>query len=372
MNRTVLVRYDEIALKSRPVREKFEKILLRRMKSILKGIDFKIRREHGRIFVETSEEEMVVERLAKLPGIASVSPARRTKASLDNICSLAVVIAGKTFPREGTFAVRTRRIGRHDFSSIKVNEVIGKKLLKTNPALSVDLNDPDQELFVEVREDYAYIFNEIFEGVGGLPVGSQEDTVAIFSGDASSSVAAFLMLKRGSPVYPVVFSLAEEEHIKKRACVTAESLKQVHSELELCTVPLDRPLRKIVEEIPEELAYVVCERLTLRLAEMIAKRKEAKALVTVGLGRNTELPLSNWKAIESAVKIPILHPLVGLEDEDVKKIAKDIGIQETFIEPNPWCSKTFDLPKEEIDLRMVEETERLFSSNTLKSVLKKC
>lgn len=370
MGRIVLVRYDEIALKSRPVREKFEKILLQKMKLALKGMDFRFRRDHGRIFVETSEEGGIVERLAKLPGIASVSPAMGTEANLDDICSSAVTAAESAFAREGTFAVRARRIGRHDFSSGDVNEVVGSKLLEANPELSVDLDDPDQELFVEVRGDHAYVFTEIIEGVGGLPVGSQEGVVAIFSGDVSSSVAVFLMLKRGSPVYPVAFSPSHGGDVEESALDAAGILKEFYPELELCIVPLASILRKIAEEVPEESARTVCERLTLRLAEMVAKRKGAMAVVTGDLGRNAERPLSSWRSVKAAVEIPILQPLVGLEDGEMKRIAQEVGIRKASIDPIPWCSKTFDLLGGEADLKRIEEAERSFSSGLLESLLK--
>ncbi|KXA89605.1 hypothetical protein AKJ57_05090, partial [candidate division MSBL1 archaeon SCGC-AAA259A05] len=182
MNRTVLVRYGEITLKSEPVRGEFKKILIDNIKSILEGIPLEIETERGRIFVKTPRPEEVSSRLSRVPGIVSSSPTRRTDASMDEICRLATEIFEENFPAEGSFAVRARRVGSHEFSSKDVEEKIGEEILKENPGMSVDLDSPDHEIHVEIRGDDAYIFTKIVEGIGGLPVGSQGRVITLFSG----------------------------------------------------------------------------------------------------------------------------------------------------------------------------------------------
>ncbi|KXB02033.1 hypothetical protein AKJ43_02635 [candidate division MSBL1 archaeon SCGC-AAA261D19] len=329
MKRTILVRYNEIALKSRSVRTSFEKILIQNIERTLRNSEYELSRTFGRIYVKTSDWRRAIKRLAKVPGIASVSPARRTDAVLSKILSLAVEEAEKSFSRKGTFAVRSRRAGKHDFTSQELNEDIGREILRANPDLKVDLDAPDQEIFVEVREKDAFVFTEVVEGIGGLPVGSQGKVLAILSDAIFSPAAILLMLKRGCPVQPIFLNVPSSNKERKKDLIINASgkLKNFYPEIELLAIPFRHILRKINKKIPKKSRYVVCKRLTLRLAEIVAERVGAKAIV-VGGGeeRKIGVTLGDLAIIEEAVQIPILRPLAGLEKKEIKQIAREIGI----------------------------------------------
>lgn len=341
MRHTVLVRYDEIALKKQPVRGRFEKILFQNIGQLMRGLSPKIRRERGRIIIETDQPEEFAGRVSRVPGIASSSPAFVTSASLEDIQSLAVSVARDSFKRKGTFAVRSRRTGSHDFTSREISEAVGANILEVIPNLSVDLDNPDQELFVEVRGDEAYVFTKKFEGIGGLPVGSQEDAVTIFQGDQSSLMATLLMLKRGSLVHPIFFDLESERenNVKNQVLDVAKQLADFHSGLKLRVVPFSHVTSKISEEAPEHLAGIINWRAILRFSESTARELGAKAIVTGGESiRNSNWLLTVLRMIEESIATPVLRPLIGFEDEEISEITKKMGkfdFPEDFHPPYP-------------------------------------
>ena len=108
---TVIVRYGEIALKSEPVRRRFERRLIENIKLSLKGLDYKLRRERGRIFTDTRRPSAVIERLAKTPGIVSLSPSLRTNATIDSITSAVVREAKKILSPGMTLPSGPRGLG---------------------------------------------------------------------------------------------------------------------------------------------------------------------------------------------------------------------------------------------------------------------
>ncbi|MEA1905198.1 MAG: THUMP domain-containing protein, partial [Candidatus Hadarchaeota archaeon] len=186
MRKTVIVRYGELALKSRWVRRHFEQRLCENIELILDGIDHKLERAHGRIFIDTKAPDEVAKRLVSVPGVVSVSSATKTEAIPRAIRSVAVEEAKKVLSSGSNFAVLTRRVGRHSFSSQDVNREVGAAILEAVPGTSVNLSTPDHKTFVEVRGNDSYIFFEVVGGIGGLPAGSQGKVVTLFSGGVNS------------------------------------------------------------------------------------------------------------------------------------------------------------------------------------------
>jgi len=179
---TVIVRYGELALKSWPVRRRFERCLVSSINLVLEGLKYAIRRERGRIFIDTKSPAQVAKRLSKVPGIVSVSLATKVEAGMNEICGTALKVAKKVLAPGASFAVRTSRVGKHAFSSGDVNVKVGSAILSKVEDVRVDLSNPDHKISIEVRGSDAYVFTETVEGIGGLPVGTQGGVVALFRG----------------------------------------------------------------------------------------------------------------------------------------------------------------------------------------------
>ncbi|AEA47485.1 THUMP domain-containing protein [Archaeoglobus veneficus] len=187
----VIVRYGELGLKGK-LRRRFEDILVGNIKRVMKveGFSGEISREWGRIYIHSDSEELA-RRVAKIFGVVSTSVAAKCRAELDEIAELAVTMAGSI---ERSFAVRARRAGVHDFTSMDVAKTAGKAIKEATGA-KVNLENPDVEIFIEVRDDVAYVYTAIFRGYGGLPVGTQERVLAV-----GNPLAAWYALRRGCDV----------------------------------------------------------------------------------------------------------------------------------------------------------------------------
>ncbi|KXA95170.1 hypothetical protein AKJ37_07030 [candidate division MSBL1 archaeon SCGC-AAA259I09] len=363
MNRTVIVRYGEIAIKSKPVRKKFEKILVENIKTAITETSFEIETERGRIFIDTSETEKVASSVANLPGVVSTSPAWKAEpSSLEGICNFAEKIARRSFSPKGSFAIRSRRMGDHEFSSEDIEEKVGERVLEEIPDLSVNLDSPDQTLYIEIRGGDAYFFTKVIEGIGGLPVGSQKKIIVLFSGNIYSAISTVLLLKRGALACPLFFDTGDEK-LRKEALALFKEILKFHPKLELRTVNIQSILEQIPKKVSEELKDMVKERMLIKLAEAIGGKIDAKALASSKSSKQiATLTLHNLGSIEERTDIPVFHPLLGYENEKLAKIGKKINPElpdDEFRKP-PSSSKM-----EKIDPEKIHEIERKIPQESL-------
>ena len=192
----ILVRYGEIGLKGRPVRQQFENILLRNIRRALStaGIKHGTAKQRGRIYVDVEDDDRALVVLRDVFGIVSLSPAIETSADLTGITSAAASFA-VSFDFNESFAIRATRTGSHDFTSQDIGIAAGQAIVDVTGA-PVNLNTPDREIGVEVRDERSFLFDSVIDGPGGLPYGSQGLVVAAVA-DEDDLKAAWLMMRRG-------------------------------------------------------------------------------------------------------------------------------------------------------------------------------
>lgn len=202
---TFLLRYGEIGIKSPSVRRRFEDQLEANLREAfaVRGASAIIDRTWGRFFVETPDPEAAREVLSRAFGLVHASPVTPTEADLDAIEAVVREAAFDAVEPGDTFAIRARRTGDHPFSSMDVAERGGDVVLDEVPEAEVDLDDPDVEVHVEVRNARAYVFTEFIQAPGGLPRGSQGEVVVPFEGPRSPA-AAWLVMRRGARVHGIV------------------------------------------------------------------------------------------------------------------------------------------------------------------------
>lgn len=198
-----LLRYGELGLKGRHVRGQMKRRLREHVLRLLgeHHAEGKVSEEEGRLFVE-SEDPEAAKLLSRVFGLVSTSPVWETAADLEDISEEAVQRA--TDVRSGglSFAVRTRRVGHHPFTSTEVARHVGSAILKRFPELKVNLTAPDWKVHVEVRGEKAFLYTDLIPCVGGLPLGTQGKVVALVE-TPEGAVASWLMMKRGCYVLPV-------------------------------------------------------------------------------------------------------------------------------------------------------------------------
>ncbi len=200
----ILIRYCEIGLKSLPVRKRFETVLRDNILSLLAndGVEALITTTEGRFFLESDDIEGCVSVLRRTFGIASVSVAETCSSDMEDICATAARYSrGRIGPGE-SFAVRARREGSHPYNSMELAKEAGSAIFIANEdvGVKVSLKEPDREIFIEVRNSTAYIFDAYVNCPGGLPMGSQGKVLAEIDGDRSI-VSAWTMMRRGCRVF---------------------------------------------------------------------------------------------------------------------------------------------------------------------------
>ena len=197
----LLVRYGELSLKSPYVRRQLEDRLTANVQAMFaaSGVECVVRREHGRVFVHADDEAAALRLLRRVFGIVSVSPAREIASDLEALTRF-VAEDAKGLVRPGTtFAIRPRRSGEHPYTSQVLARVLGRAVQEAIPGAAVDLDAPDVRVGVEVRGPKAYVFHEIADGPGGLPVGTQGRVGAAVDTEPEM-VAAWLLMRRGCRV----------------------------------------------------------------------------------------------------------------------------------------------------------------------------
>ncbi|HEV8595228.1 MAG TPA: THUMP domain-containing protein [Thermoplasmata archaeon] len=197
----VLVRYGELALKSAYVRRQLEDRLAANVREMFAANSAQciVRGERGRLFVHADDESAAVRLLRRVFGIVSISPARESTSDLEALTRDVVAYAKGVLAAGQTFAIRPRRSGNHAYTSQDLARTLGRAVQDAIPGADVDLNEPDREVHVEVRGPRAYVFHEIVDGPGGLPLGSQGEALAV-SEDERGMVATWLVMRRGCRV----------------------------------------------------------------------------------------------------------------------------------------------------------------------------
>jgi thiamine biosynthesis protein ThiI len=198
----IIIRYGEIALKSKYTRNQFENILINNIKKNFKknNIKYDITKEWGRIYLKTDNNEESIKILKNIFGIVSISPAIKIETNIEEITKKSLVITKNLLSNKNSFALRVNRVGTHNFTSIDIANQIGKEIV-INTKSNVKLKSPDHEIFIDIRNEHTYIFLEKIYGRGGMPVGTQGNILIIIN-EKKSILAAWYLIRRGcNPIF---------------------------------------------------------------------------------------------------------------------------------------------------------------------------
>lgn len=331
MEKVIVVHYGEIALKGKN-RDYFERKLL---KSIKRATKMRTVRRYGRIEVDFSPN--VVEKLKKIPGIKYFGVGVKTTLDIEEIKLAAVDVLPNSFQK---FKVDTSRSNKKfHLNSIEVNREIGEYIAKKT-GKKVDLKNPDVTVWIEICDREAYVYSKRVEGVGGLPVGSAGRVVALISGGIDSPVAAYMAMKRGCEIVAVHFfnQTMHSPKVREKIRMISEKLAEYQGEIKLYMVPFQEIQGEIIKQVPAKLRMVVYRRSMMRIANLIAKTEKCKAIVTGdSLSQVASQTLDNINVIYSASEIAVLPPLIGMDKEEIVKIARKIGTYEISIMPYDDC-----------------------------------
>ena len=350
---TILCHYAEVGLKIGN-RRFFENWLKQNIKaSLLRVIskeEFDIRKIHGRILVElkkdiSKDKNNITRALSDTFGIAYFAFAKTVSQDIRLIKEESLSILNEN--QFETFKIKARRPDhRFLLTAQQVNEDVGAFVLsKINK--TVKLNDPDITCFIDIVQGVVYLYTEKIIGPGGLPTGANGKVVGLLSAGIDSPVATIMAMKRGASVILVHFHsvpMTTEDSIEKVKQLT-EVLRRYQSRIHLYLVALTTIQKEILVKTKEKFRILLYRRFMIRVAEMIAKRDKAKALITgESLGQVASQTLGNIAAIESVSTIPILRPLIGFDKQEIMDLAKHYGTYDISILPDQDCCSLF-VPK---------------------------
>ena len=350
---TILCHYAEVGLKLGN-RRFFENWLRQNIKAALNRTipnkKFTVQRLYGRIMIELDDDpiinqEEITQALSNTFGLAYFAFAKYVAQEIKGIREMALAaLQDKEFD---TFKIKTRRPDQQFlFTAQQVNEDVGAFILSKMDK-TVQLKDPDITCYIDIVQGAVYIYTEKIPGPGGLPTGANGKVVRLLSGGIDSPVASILAMKRGAAVTFVHFHsvpLTTEESIEKVKQITTV-LSHYQSRIHLYLVALTPIQKEIMVKTKEKYRIILYRRFMFRIAEIIARKEKARALVTgESLGQVASQTLDNIAAIEAVSSMPILRPLIGLDKLEIINLAKDYGTYDISILPDQDCCSLF-LPK---------------------------
>ncbi len=347
-DRYYVVHYGELSLKGKN-RPLFVKQLARNVQQALHGLrgarDCEVRILAGRIMViapETVAHADVAERLHRVFGVSNFAPCLQAPHDMEAIKSVvSQALYGRQFD---SFRIAARRAFKElPFGSLEMNYAIGEHVMATHDT-KVSLNHPDLTVYVELIPRQTLIYLDKLPGAGGLPNGVSGRLMTLLSGGLDSPVAAHRMMKRGCRVdfvhfhsYPFLDRTSQDKAQMLARLLTAY---QYHTTLFL--VPFGEIQQHIIGVAPPPDRVVLYRRCMLRIAEAIARQRDAQALVTgESLGQVASQTLYNLQVIEAAATLPVLRPLIGMDKTEIIAEAKGIGTFETSILPDQDCCTLF-------------------------------
>ena len=357
-----MIKYAEIGTKGKN-RYIFEDILVKNINRKIKNYgDFYIRKEQGRIFIEAKSDydyEDVVGALTKVFGIVGICPiVVEEDTSFEAIKEKVIEYVDKAYRKKNfTFKVNTRRNDKSfPMTSMEVNAELGHYLLEAFPDTSVDVHEPDEIINVEIRKT-VYIYSITIPGPGGLPVGTNGKGMALLSGGIDSPVAGYMMAKRGLILSAVHFYSYPytSERARDKVVDLTRLLSRYAGPIRLHLVPFTDIQMTIYEQCPSKETTVIMRRLMMKIAQRIAEKEGARALITgEALGQVASQTLESLCVTNDAVTMPVFRPLIGFDKDDIMDLSRKIGTYETSILPYEDCCTVF-VPKHPVTKPVLED-----------------
>lgn len=363
MDKVIIIRYSEIHLKGKN-RAYFENLLKKNLIRKLSSIDCKTEFNYGRYVVSDYSEETesaIIGKIKQVFGVFSFSVATRTNADINNIANAAIACAKQS----GTFRITANRADKTlPYTSVSLAAEIGGRIIDNNPALTVDLHNPDFTVFIDVRDaQNAYIYSDSILGAGGMPVGCSGRGLSLLSGGIDSPVSTYMMAKRGMKIVALHFWSYPYTSLeaKQKVLDLAEILTDYTGDMEVCIVPFTKIQEAIHKYAESNYMITLVRRTMMRIAEMVAKNRRCQCIINgENLGQVASQTMESITVTNSVIKeIPVFRPLIGFDKIDIIDISQKIGTFGTSIKPYEDCCTVFlpDSPVTKPNMRRCEINE---------------
>lgn len=373
--------FPEITIKSGPVRKRMSRQLTDNLRIVLKRFDRSARVTQNWDNLEVSvagedeaKAEAVAALLAAVPGIANFSRVRVFElVDLHTIFEQTLEVWREALANK-TFCVRVKRNGQHSFTSTEIERYVGGGLNQHTQALGVKLKDPDITIKLEVRHDKVYLVDRNYPGLGGFPIGTQENVVSLISGGFDSTVASYQSIKRGLRTHFLFFNLGGAAHelgVKEIAFYLWNKFGSSHR-VKFISVPFDEVVSEILQKVDPSCMGVVLKRMMLRAGQQVADRAKAQALVTgEAVAQVSSQTLTNLSIIDRVCESLVLRPLAMMDKGDIINVCRQIGAEDFAANIPEYCGVISVRPSAHLRLHKVEAEEANMDMAVLERALQR-
>ena len=348
-NEMFLLKLGEVVLKGLN-RRSFEDRLLTNTRRRMKACgSFNIYMRQSTIYVEPKDDSCDLDAAytacQQIFGVVAVARAVPCEKSVEAIVATAKEYLAGEFAQAKTFKVESKRADKHfHLNSIQISQAVGGELAEAFPSVSVDVHKPDLTVYVEIREKFAYVHAPSVPGAGGLPIGTGGHAVSLLSGGLDSPVSSWMIARRGVELEMVHFvsppytsQQAQDKVIELARLLTASCGRMI-----VHIIPFTEIQEEIRKNCPEEFFTLIMRRFMMRLAEAVAKKAGAKALVTgESLGQVASQTMLSLGVTEAVTTMPVLRPLIGMDKVEIIRLSRRIGTYDTSILPYEDCCTVF-------------------------------
>lgn len=372
--------HAEITIKSKAVRKRFTRLLEANTRSIMKlhGVSADVRSHWDKLVMSVHPDhrdrrDEIIGLLTSIPGIAHILWVEETPyTDMDDI--LAQVQAHWREKLVGkSFVVRCKRRGKHGFTSSEVERYVGGGLHQLCETGGVDLHNPDVTVSFEVENDRLLQIRRRIEGLGGMPLPTQEDVVSLISGGFDSTVASFNMIKRGCRTHFCFFNLGGREHeiAVKQVCYYLWRTYSLSHRVKFIAVDFEPVVADILENVDNGVMGVVLKRCMMRAAALVAESLDIDALVTgESMGQVSSQTITNLHVIDQSVNKLILRPLITMDKGEIIDVARKIGAEDLVKSIPEYCGVISVKPNIRAQLDKVLEEEMKLDSQLLERVVR--
>ena len=367
MKEMFLLKLGEIVLKGAN-RRTFEETLKKNVRRTVSHFGaFKVYIMQSTVYVEPQADDCDLdgawEACGHVFGVSSMCRCRACEKNLDAIYQAVVDYLGDELSVQKSFKVESKRSDKSfPLNSIQISQEIGGRLAEAFPQVAVDVHTPAYVVNVEVRDFAAYIHGPAVPGAGGLPTGTGGRAAVLLSGGIDSPVAGYMIAKRGVELECIHFFSYPytSERAKEKVLELAKLMTRYCGRMTVDVVGFTEIQEAIRDHCHEEYFTIIMRRFMMRISEAIARDHGAKCLVTgENLGQVASQTMDAMAVTGAVVHMPIFHPLIGMDKEEIVTIARKIGTLDTSILPYEDCCTVFTPkhPKTKPSLGPVEAEE---------------
>ncbi|HBW9844604.1 TPA: tRNA 4-thiouridine(8) synthase ThiI, partial [Klebsiella pneumoniae] len=271
-----------------------------------------------------------------------------------------------------TFCVRVKRRGKHEFTSIEVERYVGGGLNQHIETARVKLTDPDVTVNLEIENDRLLLVKGRYEGIGGFPIGTQEDVLSLISGGFDSGVSSYMLMRRGCRVHYCFFNLGGAAHeigVRQVAHYLWNRFGSSHR-VRFVAINFEPVVGEILEKVDDGQMGVVLKRMMVRAASKVAERYGVQALVTgEALGQVSSQTLTNLRLIDNVSDTLILRPLISHDKEHIIDLAREIGTEDFARTMPEYCGVISKSPTVKAVKAKIEAEEEHFDFSILDKVV---